>query len=333
MRGECNGRTPRLHSIAAQWRRRSQPFVPGRIIVGSNLLLAASLVLGQAGDFDSFESGPFRRGTTVTQGRTYTRTYTQTWSSSGGWKSSEGWRDDRPSGFRLGDKISSLFGKKSTLPSQGWKRVNEDEEPEVNPSIAPSLITPAAVEPGTPVEGAGVEFVPEPLTGEPGRAMPVVEVSRPTPAAATIPPTPIETKTETKPAARPAPTRVALTPGGEFTIEVVHPDVDNSEVKPAAFDGKRVKSDLNPRFVARFAHAQDYSLIRGQLRVNKGKFEVQYATEEQAEEHGGRLPLEMKGDLSALQDGDLIEARGTLVTRGDGTLVYRPDVIEIIERK
>lgn len=184
---------------------------------------------------------------------------------------------------------------------------NEQLTPEERPSLI--VPTPAAA----PIEAVAPAPIPEAIVA---------------PA-----PLPREAKTTPlRPAPKKAPTRIALTPGGEFTIEAVEPEEAPISVEPVAFALKESVA-LNDRYMSRLGHAADYSSITGQLRIADGVYKLYYAAPDRADRMGGVLALEMKGDLSPLRNGDLVDARGNLFTRRDGSVVYRPDVIRILERE
>jgi hypothetical protein len=134
-------------------------------------------------------------------------------------------------------------------------------------------------------------------------------------------------------APRRMPTRIALTPAGDITIETVEPDLAEPEpLKAAGFDPK-TRRPVTPKFASRLAHAPDYTTLTGQLRIEKGIYELHYAPAGKSDRLGGVVILEMTGDLSLLRDGDLMSVRGQPVVRDRETPAYRPTVIQILERE
>ncbi|MFO0968507.1 MAG: hypothetical protein U0793_23365 [Gemmataceae bacterium] len=127
------------------------------------------------------------------------------------------------------------------------------------------------------------------------------------------------------------PTRIALSP--EITIEAVDPDAAPAPVKPAAFDPKpRRAPSVDARFVPRLARAADYAWVTGQLHVSGDSYQLHF-TQAGPDAFGGIFTLRMTGDLSALQDGDLITVHGRIEESRGATPVYRPLVVHILERK
>lgn len=304
-----------------------QTGLEGRIDVGPNVLLAASLLLGQTPEVDDFTSSV--RTYAWTNMKTFSKTSTHTWSSTGGWVTTSGsWREERPGSGRFLDKIGGLFGRRGGSGLQGWRSgpksmLTEEDDPSLaeNPAVtlAPALdedpeITPAIVAP---------TVTAPPLAG-PARIGPGLAGPRLASPAMTLAPLPVG----------PAPARIALTPGGDITIEAETEPAGPQGVKPAAFEPPaRPGPAIHPKFAARLAHAEDYSWIIGQLRIEKGVYELHYTTSGRPDRLGGVLVLEMKGDLSPLRNGDLLHAQGRLYAAPGRQPVYRPSVIQILERQ
>jgi hypothetical protein len=262
--------------------------------VGPTLLLSASLLLGQAQDEPGW--------TTTTR---YTQT-SRTWTSTNGWTTTttsgwtEGWTEDRRSEerpvSRFGDRLGNIFGRKQ--PERGaWKPVapEPDAPPPTRAENEREIVTAPPLE---------FELLPVPTAHEESR--------------------PAE-------ASRRMPKRIALS--AELTIEAVDAYPEVEAVKPAAFGPKaKRRAQVDEKFRARLARAGDYTWITGQLHVQNGVYELHFATEAQEDGLGGILVLDMSGDLTPLKNGDLVTVHGR-VHDGATAPVYRPTVVEIVERR
>jgi hypothetical protein len=90
-------------------------------------------------------------------------------------------------------------------------------------------------------------------------------------------------------------------------------------------------SPINPKFVNKIGHEDDYSWITGQLDQENGRWLIRYATPETVDRYHGQIFLAQGANVTQLRPGDLVSATGQLVGQG-GSVYYRVATINLIER-
>lgn len=220
-------------------------------------------------------------------------TYTRSGSSTGGWTVRSSGWVEDRVPARFGERIGRLFGIRSS----------EDRSSRGRPT-APFETDEPGIASGEPMPVVS----PMPVAPSTTRTMPVG------PEAIVV-------------EAVPGGKRLALS--SEITIEVLEPAA-RVEATPTKI---RRGGTIDARFASRAARSEDYHTVTGQLRIAGGQYQLHYAVADQGDPLGGIVVLELGGDLSALQDGDLVTVQGS-VQRTDGAIpVYRPTVIQILERR
>lgn len=93
----------------------------------------------------------------------------------------------------------------------------------------------------------------------------------------------------------------------------------------------KTKSPILPQLANKIGRDEKFEWVTGQLENENGTWVLYYATPETVDPHHGRVVLQTKANLSAFRRGDLVSARGQLVTRG-GTATYRAATVDLIEQ-
>lgn len=89
---------------------------------------------------------------------------------------------------------------------------------------------------------------------------------------------------------------------------------------------------INPRFVNKVGHEDDYSWITGQLEiVSNNRYVIHFAPPEVVDRYQGSLPLSANIDTNRFRNGDLISVRGNLLPQ-NGRTIYHAVTVDLIER-
>ncbi len=81
---------------------------------------------------------------------------------------------------------------------------------------------------------------------------------------------------------------------------------------------------------SKYAHAEDYSWLKGQLQHFGGRWSLGYATLDQSDKYGGSVKLEEDHRLRQYKDRQFVHVKGFLDIRASrgGPVVYRMYTIE-----
>src|SRR5262249_6469123 len=179
--------------------------------------------------------------------------------------------------------------------------------------------------------GARAEPGGPPDPGRPAPRPPARPAERSPPPATTREPELAAPKSAPPPAPAPAP---ATTPAGPKLSPISFRPATSSAATPTTATKMPLSrnSKIDPKFVDKVGHEDDYSWITGQLDQENGRWIIRYATPDTVDRFHGELPLVPGVNLNGLRAGDLVSATGQVLGQGDRTQ-YRVVAISLIERK
>jgi hypothetical protein len=149
---------------------------------------------------------------------------------------------------------------------------------------------------------------------------PVVDQSAPAPlppaAVKIVTPTDYKSTTSAPAAATQIPAAAPLSP------------VKNAVVATAPVNANR-PNKLSPDLISKVGHADDYSWITGQIRIENGVHVLYYATPEVIDRFNGSVVLHSSTDLRSIPEGAHVCARGS-VSQSGGVNIYRVQAIDVL---
>jgi hypothetical protein len=92
-------------------------------------------------------------------------------------------------------------------------------------------------------------------------------------------------------------------------------------------------SKINPKFVNKTGHEEDYSWITGQIDREGNRWILRYATPETVDRFGGEIVLAPGLDMNNIHSGDLVSVSGQVMNAGSNSVQYRAGSIHTIERE
>jgi hypothetical protein len=104
--------------------------------------------------------------------------------------------------------------------------------------------------------------------------------------------------------------------------------VKNAFVATAPVSANRANK-LSPDLISKVGHAEDYSWITGQIRIENGVHVLYYATPEVIDRFGGSVVLHSSTDLRSIPEGAHVCARGS-VSQSGSVNIYRVQAIDVL---
>jgi hypothetical protein len=108
--------------------------------------------------------------------------------------------------------------------------------------------------------------------------------------------------------------------------------VTPAQFRPSSTAAARV-SKINPKFINKVGHEEDYSWITGQLDREGARWILRYATPETVDRFGGEIVITPGLDMSGIHSGDLVSVSGQVTGAGSTGANYRAVSIHTIEHE
>ena len=105
---------------------------------------------------------------------------------------------------------------------------------------------------------------------------------------------------------------------------------NSSPINAATLPASRA-SRISPELITKVGHAEDYSWITGQIRIENGQHVIHYAPPEVVDRFNGSLVLTSDRDLRAYPDGSHVCVRGQIAQNGR-TTTFRVQNIDVLPR-
>lgn len=193
-------------------------------------------------------------------------------------------------------KIQSWFGKKSEPTPTAAPAYTA--EPPQSLRMAPSL-------PARPTTTEPAALAPQAYPTAPARAV-----------------TPTQHQTVVTPG-------VSVVPSATSTVATTNsaPVVQTTIVPPSR------PNRISPDLVSKVGHAEDYSWVTGQIRIENGVHVLHFAPPEVVDPHQGSFVLTSDRDLRNLSDGAYVCVRGFVGGRSTGGTTYRVTAVDVLPRQ
>ena len=87
---------------------------------------------------------------------------------------------------------------------------------------------------------------------------------------------------------------------------------------------------ISPDLVSKVGHAEDYSWITGQIRIENGVHTLYYATPEVVDRFHGTVILTSEKDLRSIPEGAHVCVRGSVAQQSGGLTTYRVQALDVL---